>query len=191
MAGMIVFDLSRQLPRLPITGARSRDRTDISLRMRDFKSLASTSFAIRASAKAYAMYRGPVRGTPAHPDPCLADGVALQKKAPPKRGFRFGGLKRNRTAVNGFAIRCITTLPRGRTSSADPYCAAIHRITTLPVARQRPRPTTATRASLPGALQHKTPRTGFWVPSFAGRNLEREKGLEPSTPTLARSCSTN
>ena len=36
---------------LAAIGARSRTRTDIPLRMRDFKSLASTDFAIRAERK--------------------------------------------------------------------------------------------------------------------------------------------
>jgi hypothetical protein len=72
-----------------MTGARSGTRTHIPFRMRDFKSLASTGFAIRAERK---------------------------KAQPPWGGCALecdGGRGRNRTGVRGFAVRCMTTLPPG------------------------------------------------------------------------------
>ena len=69
--------------------ARSRNRTDKVFRLRDFKSLAFTSFAIRAKKEGAASIR--------------------------RSAFESsdGGLGRNRTGVRGFAVRCMTTLPPG------------------------------------------------------------------------------
>jgi hypothetical protein len=56
----------------------------MALRPRDFKSLASTSFAIRAALEAYAMHaRLQVDGPP----PRIASHGTRKTKAPPERGF--------------------------------------------------------------------------------------------------------
>jgi hypothetical protein len=50
-------------------------------------------------------------------------------------------------------------------------------------------------ATRPDDVSHLTettkPRVRGFIFNACIQNLEREKGLEPSTPTLARSCSTN
>ncbi len=120
---------------------------------RDFKSLASTCFAIRACRKRACIVAAMRRS------------VKSGNDKPRNRGACFfGGRDRNRTDVRGFAGRCMTTLPPGRMAVLD-LVRIMHRIE---------------------LLNNKTPdgRGFVW-------KLEREKGLEPSTPTLARSCSTN
>lgn len=47
---------TRVLKTLEKVGARSGDRTRIALRLKDFKSFASTSFAIRAMTERFASY---------------------------------------------------------------------------------------------------------------------------------------
>ncbi len=83
----------------PVNGARGRARTGMVLPPRDFKSLASTNFATRASCQ---LYRG--EGTQAT-TPRRAGGTSK---------WGYGGWARSRTEVHGFAGRCITTLPPSR-----------------------------------------------------------------------------
>jgi hypothetical protein len=76
---------------------------------RDFKSLASTNFATRACKKQLTMDNGQLTtsGFPLSIIHCQLS-IAFN-----------GGWGRNRTGVNGFAGRCMTTLPpsQGRASS--------------------------------------------------------------------------
>jgi hypothetical protein len=143
-------------------GARGGDRTRIALRRRDFKSLASTSFATRARMFGTCRAQGPAARIVACAvrDPSRAERYPRPQKTRHRRVqagacrvLRNGGQGRNRTGVRGFAGRCMTTLPPGR-------CAICF-------------------------LKNKTPvNRGF-------AKLERETRLELATPTLARSCSTN
>ena len=112
-------------------GARSGNRTRIPFRMRDFKSLASTSFAIRANEERYTRCckrRRTITSPPGSRNPnewplrarrqsrfqARAQAIVHSKKNPQALTcgfFNTGGRCRNRTGVHGFAIRCITTLP--------------------------------------------------------------------------------
>lgn len=115
-------------------GARSRNRTGTPLRAGDFKSHASTSFAIRAVARS-ASWKRRIRGSDR-----IEAGAAEGRNIyiPPQRSkvahvlfktkaslphkekssvnhrstelFYSGGRSRNRTGVGGFAIHCITIL---------------------------------------------------------------------------------
>ena len=53
----------------------------------------------------------------------MANALFIQvEKALPQKGNlvrNFGGLARNRTGVQGFAVLCVTTPPRGRPLRAD------------------------------------------------------------------------
>lgn len=119
---------------LDIYGARTRNRTGTPLRAGDFKSHASTSFAIRAVARSSLVKRR-IRGTDS-----IEAGAAEGRNIyiPPRRSkvaqvlfktkaslphkekssvnhrstelFYSGGRSRNRTGVGGFAIHCITIL---------------------------------------------------------------------------------
>ncbi len=127
-------------------GARSGNRTRIPFRMRDFKSLASTSFAIRANEERYTRCckrRRTITSPPGSRNPnewplrarrqsrfqARAQAVMHSKKNPQALTcgfFNTGGRCRNRTGVHGFAIRCITTLPTGlKTKAPHYYCGAI------------------------------------------------------------------
>ncbi len=91
-------------------------------------------------------------------------------------GREDGGQARNRTEVNGFAGRCITTLPPGLDVPE----------TTCRIVRQR-------RRLYPNrhGLSWRRNEKGPGIARALSENLERETGLEPATPTLARLCSTN
>ncbi len=105
---------------------------------------------------------------PKAPSESARDAAVLAKTFRPKKTrhkagcfLRNGGQGRNRTGVDGFAGRCMTTLPPG-------HCAYI-----------------VTRNI---TLHFKKQNLG--IPRFC-QKLERETRLELATPTLARSCSTN
>ena len=101
-------------------GARNRDRTGTTLRSRDFKSLVSTNFTIRAGTaiittpsnkkgKALRLslffdWSGR-RVSNSRPQPW--QGCALPTELLPQNP---GGASRSRTDLHGFAIRCITAL---------------------------------------------------------------------------------
>ena len=87
----------------------------------------------------------------------------------------FGGGGRNRTGVDGFAGRCITTLLPRRGSRIVPVNAGSRYQTSQPDHRV-PQDFTNEKGKLCG------------LPFL---NLEREKSLELSTSTLARLRSTN
>lgn len=102
--------LDRRQKRLPDKWCPNPDSNRDDQRSRDFKSPASTDFAIRAVAlkkRGWTIY-----------SPGAADKAAAiyrpQRKSPVDQRstglFYTGGRYRNRTDVNGFAIRCITTL---------------------------------------------------------------------------------
>jgi hypothetical protein len=146
-----------------VAGARSGDRTHIPFQVRDFKSLASTSFAIRAQA---------------HGAAC-----ASQTEIPAGAGIRL----RVRSGC-GKDWR-----PRSELNRRTRICSPLHnhsatRPVTLDAFTSRAHganrsPKTMSGKTDPGNC--KAPRAGPWL------NLERETRLELATPTLARSCSTN
>ncbi len=110
-----------------LNGARGGNRTRTALRPRDFKSLASTSFATRAGERIVTKYGGKreKRKSPGRPglflfgagnetrtrDPNLGKVVLYQLSYSRVCLLLIGGWARNRTEVHGFAGRCITTLP--------------------------------------------------------------------------------
>ena len=104
-----------------VAGARSRTRTGTSRRTRDFKSHASTNFAIRARARDSSssitpLARNPPRTGRDAANASLASGHASNDGEDIAEN---GGQARNRTEVRGFAGRCITTLPPGRSHTSE------------------------------------------------------------------------
>ncbi len=95
---MLIFD----------NGARGRNRTGTVLPPRDFKSLASTNFATRAGVFTAT---GIVRIPTAKVTRDLGPERRLQQKIGRLNRLNYGGWARSRTEVDGFAGRCITTLP--------------------------------------------------------------------------------
>ncbi len=94
------------------------------------------------------------------------------KNGPTWGRLESGGGGRNRTGVDGFAGRCITTLlPR----QGEPHCTREGRFLRRAAFKQRHH-------------VHERKREALWA---SLRNLEREKSLELSTSTLARLRSTN
>ena len=87
-------------------------------RAADFKSATSTSFVIPAPVQVnkkgepnvppLAMFWSGRRVSNSRPQPW--QGCALPTELLPQEFKLFGGARRNRTAVNGFAIRCMATL---------------------------------------------------------------------------------
>ena len=103
-------------------GARNRNRTGTTVRSRDFKSLVSTYFTIRAEGRDYTFtaikrkkgkrkkrfpffYWSGRRVSNSRPIPW--QGIALPTELLPRE---TGGASRSRTDLHGFAIRCITAL---------------------------------------------------------------------------------
>ena len=140
-------------------GARSRNRTDIPLRVRDFKSLASTSFAIRA-ARAWCRNAATNRN-PGQSRDCR-DLTNWRPRSELNRRTRICSPLHNHSATRPDDACDVWILPH-RHPDRDPD--------------HTPKKT--------------KPRERGLHERFRSKIMEREKGLEPSTPTLARSCSTN
>jgi hypothetical protein len=146
-----------------IAGARSGDRTHMTLRSRDFKSLASTSFAIRAQAHGAACV--PQTEIPAGAGICLRDSARYadmiwRPRSELNRRTRICSPLHNHSATRPVTLDAFTSRARGANRSPK-----------------------NSRKTYPG--NYKAPRAGPCL------NLERETRLELATPTLARSCSTN
>ena len=147
-----MFQLTAEVIDFHEYGARDRNRTGTPLPARDFKSLVSTYFTTRA---------------------CHDSKTRSKNKSACGALGKTGGGGRDRTGVNGFAGRCITTLlPR--------HGFVLYRETKT----YRHKRNAKTFSTL---LMNKK---GSLAASFFG-NLEREKSLELSTSTLARLRSTN
>ena len=104
-------------------GARSGNRTRTPLLARDFKSLVSTDFTIRAEAGDYtcpgiekresawapSLFRMWSGRRVSNSRPIPWQGIALPTELLPRETVT-GGASRSRTDLHGFAIRCITAL---------------------------------------------------------------------------------